>query len=350
MGVDLFFVLSGYLIGLQLLRPLATGKPLQLSTFYLRRAYRILPAYLVVLLLYLYLPIWREHEGLPAPWKLLTLTANLRMNFPVESAFSHVWSLCVEEHFYLLLPGIIMWQLRRPAAWKACAFCLLAVLAGLVLRGLLLFHVVHASGVSEEQARLLFMTRIYYPTYCRLDGLISGVALASVQTFRPRWWSKVSARGNGLLFLGLLLTGTAVWTFQGAYPSPDVPAGVLFGFPLLALGFGSLVAAASSSNGWLRARIPGAELLATLAFSLYLTHKEVAHLDQALMPWLADETGWRAAAIYTATCLSASALLYLCVERPFLTLRNRSLRTPVSVLPTIEAHLNPSLSSERLSG
>lgn len=56
MGVDLFFVLSGYLIGGQLLRPLSNGLPLDFRTFYLRRSFRILPAYLVVLGLYFLAP------------------------------------------------------------------------------------------------------------------------------------------------------------------------------------------------------------------------------------------------------------------------------------------------------
>jgi peptidoglycan/LPS O-acetylase OafA/YrhL len=74
MGVDLFFVLSGFLIGSQLLRPFAAGRQLDVTGFYLRRAYRILPAYLAVLLLYFAVPEWRERPGLAAPWKFVTFT------------------------------------------------------------------------------------------------------------------------------------------------------------------------------------------------------------------------------------------------------------------------------------
>ncbi len=108
MGVDLFFVLSGYLIGGQILRPYATGDRVNLAEFYCRRAYRILPAYLVILLLYFFVPAWREWPGLAAGWKFLTFTENLFLNYPADLAFSHAWSLCVEEHFYLLLPLIVV--------------------------------------------------------------------------------------------------------------------------------------------------------------------------------------------------------------------------------------------------
>jgi peptidoglycan/LPS O-acetylase OafA/YrhL len=60
MGVDLFFVLSGYLIGTQLLRPYAAGSRPLWRDFYRRRLYRVLPAYLAVLLLYVLVPAWRE--------------------------------------------------------------------------------------------------------------------------------------------------------------------------------------------------------------------------------------------------------------------------------------------------
>jgi peptidoglycan/LPS O-acetylase OafA/YrhL len=220
MGVDLFFVLSGFLIGSQLLKPFPRNQPPKLRAFYIRRAYRILPAYLAVLLLYFTISQWREHERLPSAWKLLTFTANLRMNYPAELAFSHVWSLCVEEHFYLLLPWLILWLMRKPAAWKPTAFIAAMFLFGIAVRSWELFHVVRAPGLSDDQASALFMKRIYYPTYTRLDGLVSGATLATIRIFRPAWWARLAHRGNALLLAGLLLSGAAIWTFRGTTRPP----------------------------------------------------------------------------------------------------------------------------------
>ena len=343
MGVDLFFVLSGFLIGSQLLKPFTQGQPLKLIDFYIRRAYRILPAYFAVLILYFAVPAWREHAAIAAPWKFLTFTANLVMNYPAELAFSHAWSLCVEEHFYLVLPCLVIWQMRRPSVWKTVTLLLSVVLVGVLLRGWLLFHVVRAPGLADDEVWALFMKRVYYPTYCRLDGLVSGVALACVQTFRPTWWARLSHRGGALLIAGLLLSAAAILTFDGGYPSADHAAGVLFGFPILSLGFGLLVAAATSSTGPLRLRVPGAKALATLAFSLYLIHKEIAHLDQTIFPWLQQYSGWSATALYAVTCLASAGLLYVCVERPFLLLRNRRIGSVASPNPDVEARLDPAL-------
>jgi peptidoglycan/LPS O-acetylase OafA/YrhL len=343
MGVDLFFALSGFLIGSQLLKPFLRGQPLDLAGFYLRRAYRILPAYWVVLLLYLAVPVWREQPGLPAAWKLLTFAENLWMNYPAELAFSHAWSLCIEEHFYLLLPCIVLWRMRRPALWKTAALVIAVVLFGVLMRSWELFHVVRAPGVTDDESWVLFMKRIYYPTYCRLDGLVSGVALACIQAFRPAWWAKVSQRGGALCAAGLLVSAVAVWTFQGGYPSSDETAGILFGFPLISLGFGLLVAAACCETGLLRIRVPGAKTVATLAFSLYLTHKEVAHLDRHYFSWLREESGWMAAGIYALSCVAFAGLLYVCVERPFLILRDRHVEARLATDPDLEARLDPAL-------
>lgn len=322
-GVDLFFVLSGYLIGSQLLKPYRAGGRLDVRSFYVRRAYRILPAYLVVVLLYLAVPQWREHELLPAAWKLLTFTANLWMNYPAELAFSHVWSLCVEEHFYLLLPWLVLWQMRRPSVRKAAALLVGVVVFGVAVRSWELLHVVRAPGLADEDVSAMFMKRIYYPTYCRLDGLVCGVALACVRVFQPGWWARVAGRGWMLLLAGLAVSAAALAMFGFTYPNPNETAGVVVGLPLLALGYTLLVAAALCSNGPLRRRLPGAGALATLAYSLYLTHKEAAHLDRLIFPWTRDNTGWAAAGVYAGSCLLVAGLLYGCVERPFLRLRDR---------------------------
>lgn len=341
MGVDLFFVLSGFLIGSQLLRPFAAGRKLDVTGFYIRRAYRILPAYLAVLLLYFAVPGWRERPGLAAPWKFVTFTANLVMNYPAEMAFSHSWSLCIEEHFYLLLPCFVIWQMRRPAVWKTTVLVASVILGGILLRGWELFHVVRAPGLADEESWALLMKRIYYPTYCRLDGLVCGIVLASILTFRPAWWAKVSHRGNALFAMGMVIFGAGIWLFQGKYPSFETPAGILYGFPLVSIGFAFLVSAAVASNGLLRSRIPGARTLATLAFSLYLTHKEVAHVDRRIFPWLEGNTGWLAAGVYAVTCVAFAGSLYLCVERPFLLLRDRHMERERSREVSVGVRLDP---------
>jgi peptidoglycan/LPS O-acetylase OafA/YrhL len=331
MGVDLFFVLSGYLIGMQLLKPFALGERPSIREFYRRRVYRILPAYLAVLWIYLVFPAWRESPVLPPLWQFLTFTVNLFFVDFSHHAFSHVWSLCVEEHFYLVLPLLAIWLMRRPSLRKTAFVIGGVLLFGICFRGYQLFALIAPGGWSTgnvpEDFGVFYYRHLYYPTYSRLDGLVVGVTLALIRLFRPGWWGWLACRGHAALVLGSTLTATVCWMFRndGMGDATRVAAGgTVIGFPLLAIGLGLLVVSSISSNGWLsKFRVPGAKLMATLAFSLYLTHKEVAHLDRIYLPSLTGAQDAKAVAIYAVTCLLAAGLLYGLVERPFLMLRDR---------------------------
>ena len=343
-GVDLFFVLSGFLIGSQLMKPYLTGSAPSLRNFYTRRAYRILPVYLVVLALYVVIPVWREAKGPDAAWQYLSFTWNLFLvGYPDKRAFSHVWSLCVEEHFYLLFPLFLLWLMRKPNIWKTGAFVTAIILGGIALRGWLLYNVVLDPSVAGDQRGLLLMKYIYYPTYTRLDGLATGVGLALIRTFRPHWWAKVAFHGNVLLACGLGTVVAALRLSGFDFPDPALPASVLFGFPVLALGFGLLVASAICDRSLLKVRVPGAATLAVLAYSLYLSHKSVAHAVHRLLPSLTTNANWQAAGIYTISCLAVATLLYFGIERPFLLLRMRRLERQTALLVEREVRFDPAL-------
>lgn len=326
MGVDIFFVLSGFLIGSQLLKPYLRGQKLSLADFYRRRAFRILPAYLLMVLLYFTVPAWRESPGISPPWMFLTFTQNFFIDYSVHQAFSFAWSLCVEEHFYLVLPLLVLLLMKRPSFRRTVALLAAVALAGMAARGYVLFHILRPLSNTDDGFGLAYLERIYYPTYMRLDGLLVGVSLALVKTFRPHWWAALAARGHAATLGGTIFVATAIWLFRDRFSSVTGVAawGTVIGFPILSIGFGLLLLSSVSRNGLLnRFRIPGAELVATLAFSLYLTHKEAVHLDRLLLPSLTAEPGFGSLCLYAATCLAVAATLYVCVERPFMLLRDR---------------------------
>ena len=340
-GVDLFFVLSGFLIGSQLLKPyLAGGKP-SFRDFYTRRAYRILPAFSVVLLLYLTIPLWREAPGPYAAWQYASFTWNLfLLGYPENRAFSHIWSLCVEEHFYLFFPVLLVLLMRRPSAWKTASVLLSVVLCGIGLRAWLLHSIIQRAG---DQQGLMMMKCIYYPTYSRLDGLVAGVSLAAVRTFKVDWWARFTRHAAVLTFSGLAFVLGALQLCGFDYPDPDLPLSIVFAFPALACGFGLLVAAAICQEGLLRRRIPGASTLAALAFSLYLTHKSVAHATHLLLPGFTALPGWRSFGVYSLACLGVASLLYFGIERPFIQIRVRRGRRKDDFGVDSEVHFDPAI-------
>ena len=332
-GVDLFFVLSGYLIGSQLLRPYAQGRnesPLALLwTFYVKRFFRVLPVYAVVLTVYLAVPVWREAPYMAAPWQYFTFTENLFVNYPHDRAFSHVWSLCVEEHFYLLLPLIVLLMMRRPTFAKTASLIAGVVLLGIGIRTFVLFHWMRPLAEQGHSFIIPYVKQIYFPTYSRLDGLLAGVTLAVIKTFRPAWWKILAQRGHALTTAGIVFIGIALWLSKDRFVSAYGVAafGAIFAFPLLSLGLGLLVASALSDNGILSCyRIPGARIVAALAYTLYLSHKGILHLGSVYFPAISEAGGLRWIALFASTALAASAILYFCVERPFMQLRDNLLK------------------------
>ncbi len=318
MGVDLFFVLSGFLIAGQLLRPWARGETPSLRRFFARRLLRTLPAYWVVLAIYLLVPVLRETPHLQPVWVFLSFTQNLVLGHQ-PNAFSHAWSLSVEEQFYLALPLVLLALWVRPSARAAILAMLAVLVGGMCLRAWLWTHQV--VGPDGQIHDMRYMRLIYYPTWSRLDGLLAGVAAAAIKLFRPRLWDKVTARPNLLLALGALTVIASSWLFGGQIAGFW---GATFGYPLLALGLGAMVMGASAPESIIgRRAIPGAGWVAAASYSLYLSHKMVFHAVSAgLAPIPAD---WKPLAPVLAVALAAPAgvALHLLVERPFLKLRDR---------------------------
>ena len=201
-GVDLFFVISGFLI---------TGKLLDtkssagfFSNFYARRALRTFPLYFaVVFFTYTLFPAWFGLSQLDRhQWWLWTYLANLPSTFGVEGVhFSHLWSLSVEEQFYLVWPAVVFLCDRR-ALLRVCVGCVLLAVASRV--------VIEASGYSS-----------FYFTLCRLDALSAG-ALLAVLARGPsgvRGWSRFGWSAGGALVCGaiplyVLVSGRGLFAVQ----------------------------------------------------------------------------------------------------------------------------------------
>ena len=322
MGVDLFFVLSGFLIASQLLKPLARGARPDYPRFFIRRALRTIPAFAAVVTLYFLFPLLRETPDIQPFWQFATFTENLLFNPSGPKAFDQVWSLCVEEQFYLLFPLVLSVMAIRPSARRTIIVLVAMLVAGIVLRALLWLALVadRPFDIHSESNWQAYVTLIYYPTWSRLDGLVAGIALAALKIFRPSAWEHLVARPNLLLAVGLAGTAIAMLLFGGPI---SALVGVGIGFPLLSASVGLIVASASTGRGLIgKYRVPGGAALATGAYSLYLSHKMAFHAVQAWISPALGASGYAAFMLAMAFALLIGALLYWAVERPFLILRD----------------------------
>ncbi|WP_426337590.1 acyltransferase family protein [Pseudoduganella sp. R-31] len=317
-GVDLFFALSGYLIGHQVFSALR-GPGLSLPHFYARRLLRTLPAYLAVLALYAWWPYWAGNLPHAPWWKYLTFTLNI--NLKPGTLFSHAWSLCVEEQFYLLLPPVVLaiaaiTRVRRAgglALVLGWAALLSAIAAGMWLRD---SWWQPAMDLGERGSRSYY-TLIYYSTLARFDELLAGVALAMLRNFHPKAWQRLTSHGNWMLAAGAVLTALAFWLFLEHHFSWGMS---VFGYPLLGVAFAALLLAALSEGSLLHStRIPGMGAIALWSYSIYLTHKQVCIL--LAEHW--EPVDLDSIAVMIAASIFAGWLLYFAVEAPFMSLRER---------------------------
>ncbi len=317
-GVDLFFVLSGFLISSQLFAQIKQGENISFSQFFLKRFFRIVPVFWVTVGLYFCFPFFREKESLPQLWKLLTFTQNLGLNLKDFGTFSHCWSLCVEEHFYLILPLILIF-LQRVKGLKKSYWVLIALfLLGFVFR-IYSFNHFYLPKIEENNNWMYWYKYTYYPTYNRLDGLLIGVSIAGVYHFLPNTWIKISKYGNHFFVLSLV-------TLAGAYflcEDQMTFNASIFGFPIIALGYGFMVIGAISPTSFLHnLNSKLMTLIATLSYAIYLTHKGVIHITHQLLIDFKIESNLMLI-ICIITCVSFAFLLNLAVEKPFMKLRNQ---------------------------
>lgn len=336
MGVDLFFVLSGFLIAGQLLKPWVDGRPPQYKRFFVRRLLRTLPAYTVVLALYFVVPGARERDAIQPFWQFATFTENLLIDVTTPKSFSHVWSLCVEEQFYLVFPALIALLATKPSMRKTLWLFGGVLIGGMVIRGTLWLSRVAETPFDPgaDADWRAYMTSIYYPTWSRLDGLLAGVAAAAIRRFRPAWWRRLTAHGDRLFACGVVGIGLSIALFQDQIAG-FVPT--VIGFPLLASSIALSVAAASERSSFIgRHAIPGAATLAAGAYSIYLVQKIAFHLVVADIVPTFGASGVARLAIALIIAASLGALLYRLVERPFLVLRDRlDRRASEAVTPTL---------------
>ncbi len=318
-GVDLFFVLSGYLIGHQLFAGVVRGEQLSLASFYARRALRTWPAFWLVLAAYFLWPGTLGGRTPPPLWSFLSFTQNFGLQ--PGTAFSHAWSLCIEEQFYLVLPLALLLALRFGSRrWQAWAVLGTLVLLGMAARTVLWLRYGREAGGQGAG----YYPWVYYATLCRFDEFLPGVAVALLQNFHPAAWQRLMRHGQALLVAGLAATGLVLWGVLRHYYLDGYGYAYFmtaFGYSLVAMAFALLVMAALSPSSWLsRVRLPGAATLALWSYSIYLTHKAVGHLLQAQ----ATAHGWPPAATLAAVgvaSVAVGAVLFYAVEQPFMALR-----------------------------
>jgi len=337
-GVDLFFVLSGYLIGNQIFSALVKQQTFSLKQFYMRRFLRTLPNYYVVLGLYFLFPLALGGTATAPLWSFLTFTQNLNMH--AGETFTHSWSLCIEEQFYLILPllALVLAAQRRviSLSWSL-------LIGAMIFAACLRAYNYQTHGQAAISSRD-FMEYIYYSSFTRFDELLPGVAIALLKNFHPTFFARLLARGNLLLVAGIAAVAGVFYLLQHYFYIEGYGysfAMVSLAYSAIAISFSLLVLAALSPQSLLyRLRVPGAASLALWSYAIYLIHKPLfLLLKQPLTDYGIDINAAAGVVIILGVSLVSGWALYQFVESPFMSLRERFY--PSNIKSTVATTVRP---------
>ncbi|GAB5550176.1 MAG: acyltransferase [Sandaracinaceae bacterium] len=297
-GVDLFFVLSGWLIGGLYWKERSRFGTIDLRRFWARRWLRTIPPYLVALVAVYTARAALTPNSDPFDWRYLAFL----QNYTGLPYWGVSWSLCIEEHFYLALPLVLGLGLRFRGG--------VPILLGLAALGSLLARVLTVPDGADPWGLQ------YTATHMRLEGLALGVAAAWVFHCRPDLWPGLRRVGRALALPGLAFVATIPW----------LPLDVLnrYAYTGVDIAFVAVLIAVADRRPLPLASSRTVRAIALTSYSVYMTQAtsldaynrliggafpnvpEVIHLLGALV--LVGAVG---AAFYTA------------VERPSLWLRRR---------------------------
>lgn len=310
LGVDLFFILSGFLITGILLDD--RDRPDYFKNFYRRRALRILPLVFVCLIIWFF-AYGRRYE----PYFVLALLfcANLDILFGVAEPHGPgvMWSLAVEEHFYWIWPIIVRQASRRGLAIMAATIVLLSPL----LRGLAMYW-----GARPDS--------VYQLSWFRFDGLAVGALLAIFVrspyfTVRNTWWIVG-------IWLCTVLVATAALSPFGVLQAKSILGEALRYTQAQALFAGTMaIVLAHQGSPWLKLlRSRFARFTALLSYCLYLVHLPLGDLYYWILHrWGVSDIGalggWGAllvrASVIILTSYAIAMISQKVLEGPFMRLR-----------------------------
>jgi peptidoglycan/LPS O-acetylase OafA/YrhL len=316
-GVDLFFVVSGFLITSLLLRERAANGRIALGAFWRRRARRLLPALGILLLVCctaayaiggdVLVGLGQQVLGavtFSSNWLFLAASSNY-FDATVPELFRNLWSLAVEEQFYLLWPLLLVVVLLRVPRWVRVAAALVLAAGSAVWM---------ATLWSTENA-----TRVYYGTDTHFFGLALGAALAFAAVTWPtrglEWarWQRTALGVAGPIALAGILAIAALMPEDSPIP---FQGGLAVVSVLSAIVIATLLVPGTPLARLLDTRV--LHWIGERSYGLYLWHWPVFLLVVAALPgWARDGlSGWGLGGVALVITVAAAALSYQFVEQP----------------------------------
>jgi peptidoglycan/LPS O-acetylase OafA/YrhL len=309
-GVDLFFVLSGFLIGGLLFAEVKRTGRLRVGRFLLRRGLKIYPAFYALLFATFAFDLALHH-----PMRRTSVLAEFffLQNY-LGGLWNHTWSLAVEEHFYIALPLllIVLLKIRQRSANPFRSIPMITAVVAVTCLGLRIY--LARTTPFDNMVHL-------FPTHLRIDSLLIGVAIAYAYHFHRKRMIAFSRRWRP----ALILIGSAL--FIPAFRFPLGSNWWLHSVGLTGFAGGAAMIVVALID-WEPPRwrlVRWAAFLGSRSYSIYLWHAAIALLIARIwQAHAASAAGWYLYfATYIAAAFGVGVIMSAIVEFPILRLRDR---------------------------
>jgi peptidoglycan/LPS O-acetylase OafA/YrhL len=305
-GVDLFFIISGFLITYLLIREKDKSGTINIPKFYIRRALRIWPLYFFLILCAPFLLKWLDQPSYQGYVWQATFMSNFRVISvnDFEFPFAHFWSISVEEHFYLFWPVLLFFiPIRKmPVAFAAVIFASFLFRMYIMIYGERNYYHYYLNTFSrmDEMAIGGWIGWLYFqkkielriPGFVRLIAYTALIILLVLQ-HRFDYNNQIDPLFRKYIYIGFMLFVFADFLFNSRFAAKMQKPGVL-------------------------------HYLGKISFGLYMYHNMlIAPITMKLMPYIGSNNKWVFATIYLSLTILVSALSYELFEKRILKYKDK---------------------------
>lgn len=315
LGVDMFFVLSGFLITSLLLEEWQKSHSINLKNFYIRRLFRLMPAVIfIIALLGIYALFFLDNKSAEKTfqgiWLTLTYASNWYYAFHPSSANNPLgvtWSLAIEEQFYLIFPLILLLVLRLKLGYRQ-------IIAALIL--LIIAIALHRKNIADNDN---YLTRLYYASDTRADALLVGCLVALLFSWKMEIFTRFASffRIGAAISLVFMIISVSLLEWSDAFLYENG------GYTFIAIAVGFLLISLTAYKPKRAVNILSCAPLVWIgrvSYGLYLWHWAIrwylygdAYLPDSALQLLA----------VIVLSFAFTIISYFCVEKPFLKLKDK---------------------------